>query len=198
MLMQIRSLIFFIIVTIICGCSKVKKLTQEDLEWMPYLGNETLVFSSQNNTDTIFLIKKDTMWAYPEAQKINGIKYEVVSIFCRHTNSSHPDGHRIEGNFLELGKSKDNNAELVISLVAKDAVFYRQAGIKLDTLKQQMPIVLQTKFNKYDDVYIITDEGVSRYYERSNYITKVYWSRSQGLVRYDKKDRVIWELANKY
>jgi hypothetical protein len=31
-------------------------------------------------------------------------------------------------------------------------------------------------------------------YQRSDFVTKVYWSKSKGLVRYDKKDGVYWEL----
>jgi hypothetical protein len=37
---------------------------------------------------------------------------------------------------------------------------------------------------------------MGNFYQRSNYITKVYWSKSQGIVRFDKKDN-YWELIEK-
>ena len=60
--------------------------------------------------------------------------------------------------------------------------------------------VLTTKLpgmpKEYDDyVYIIEDEDWVNFKKRSDYITKIYWSKSKGLIRYDKKDSVYWELS---
>jgi hypothetical protein len=32
------------------------------------------------------------------------------------------------------------------------------------------------------------------FYARDDYITKIYWSKSRGVVRYDKKNKTYWEL----
>ena len=168
---------------------------------MPYKGNETLVFNSNTgDTDTIFFLKKDTLIAYPEAQSLNGRTYEVVRIFCRHTDPSPPDGnHRyLDNDFVALEKSKDKKTRLNFHLLAKAATFYRLSGIKIDSLSEQPPTSLATKSKTYTDICIIDDEDWLNFKQRSNYVTKLYWSKSEGLIRYDKQDGVYWELTKKY
>ena len=159
---------------------------------MPYQGNEILVFGSNTgDKDTIFFLQKDTLIAYPEAQAINGKTYEVVRIFAKYSSGASQD-------FVELKKSKDKNARLHFNLSAKDATFYRLGGIKVDSFAQQPQTSLVTKTKTYKDVYIIDDEDWLNFKERSDYVTKLYWSKSEGLVRYDKQNGVVWELTNKY
>jgi hypothetical protein len=168
---------------------------------MPYKGNETLVFiSNTGDTDTIFFLKKDTLIAYPEAQALNGKTYEIVSIFCRHSDVWSPDGsHRyLDNDFVELKKSKDKKARLHFNLSAKDAKFYSLTGVRIDSLAQQSTTLLVTKYKTYNDVYIIEDEDWLNSKQPSDNVTKLYWSKSEGLIRYDKQDRVYWELTNKY
>lgn len=184
------------------SCGQLNKLSGEDYSWMPYKGDETLVFKSKTGeTDTIFLLKKDTLIAYPEAQTLNGIKYEVVSVICKHSDSNTSQDKRryLENVFLEVGKSKDRRAEIVIHLSAKDANFYRLSKIKTDSLNKIKPGTLQTSSGRYDDVYVIEGEDyLGSFYQRSNFVTKLYWSKSKGLIRYEKKDGVYWELEHKY
>ena len=52
--------------SVLTSCRGTYRLSDNDYSWMPYQGNETLVFSSNSgNIDTIFLLKKDTLIAYP-------------------------------------------------------------------------------------------------------------------------------------
>ena len=159
---------------------------------MPYKGNETLVFSSNTgDTDTIVFIKKDTLIAYPEAQALNGKTYEVVRIFAKYSNGASRD-------FVELQKSKDKIARLHFNLSAKDAVFYRLTGLIIDSLSQQQTNSLATKSKTYNDIYIIDSDDWLNFKQRSDYVTKLYWSKSEGLIRYDKQDSIYWELTKKY
>ena len=187
--------------TLLISCDQENKLTGEDYKWMPYKGNETYVFkSNKEDIDTIFLLKKDTMLASPEAQSLNGTKCEIVSVFCKHTDPVSIDGKEryIENYFFEIKKDIDNKAEITILLAAKDAIFYRISSIKIDSLNKIKPFTLQTQYGKYDDVFLFNSEDyLDKFRQRSNFITKVYWSKSNGLVRYDKKDTVYWELAKK-
>ncbi len=59
-------------------------------------------------------------------------------------------------------------------------------------------IKLQTQYAKYTDVYVLNGEDELGYGKRSDFITMLYWSKSQGLLRYDKKDSVYWELVKKW
>lgn len=167
---------------------------------MPYTGNEILVFSSNaGDTDTIFFLQKDTLIAYPEAQSLNGKTYEVVRIFCRHTDRLRDSGYRyLDNEFVALTKSKDKKTRLHFNLSTKDANFYRLTGVRIDSLAEQNFTSLATKHKTYNDVYIIDDEDWLNFKQRSNYVTKLYWSRSDGLIRYDKQNNVYWELTKKY
>jgi hypothetical protein len=71
-------------------------------------------------------------------------------------------------------------------------------GISIDSLAAipQSSIVTKTKNN--DDVYMIYPEDYLNFKQRNNYITKLYSSKSEGLIRYDKQDSVYWELVKKY
>ena len=149
---------------------------------------------------TRFFLEKDTLLAYPEAQSPIGVKYEAVSIFCRHTDSKLFDNaHRyVESSFLEIQKAKDKRAELHILLSAKDAEFYRLSSIKIDSLNWASFSTLQTPYGQFDDVYIIRSEDYGNFHHRSNIVKQLYWSKTSGLIRYDKNDSVYWELVNKY
>lgn len=196
-----KTILAFLTIAFLASCHDTYQLSVSDHIWIPYTGKETLVFSSNTgDTDTIFFLKKDTLIAYPEAQSLNGKTYEVVRIFCRHSDVWSPDSsHRyLDNDFVELKKSKDKKARLHFNLSAKDAKFYRLTGIMIDSLTQQPLKSLVTKYKTYKDVYIIDDEDWLNFRLRSDYVTKLYWSKSEGLIRYDKQDGVFWELTTKY
>ncbi len=200
--MKKQLVLFLFSTSFLMSCGQSNSLSEEDYKWMPYTGNETLVFkSTTGETDTIFLLKKDTLFAYAEPQSINGIKYEVVSIFCKHTDSNIPNGkHRYLNNiFFKVEKAEDNRTEIDIRVLAKDAKFYKLSTIKIDSLNKENPSSLQTQYGQYDDVYVINAEDyLGNLHQRSNFITKVFCSKSNGLIRYEKKDTVYWELAKKW
>lgn len=198
-----RQFILFIVTAFFsASCGKFYRLTAEDYAWMPYTGNETLVFRSNiSSTDTLFLVKKDTLTAYPEAQSLNGTTYQLLSVFCKHAYIG--DGGEwlgyLENSLFTVKRAKDNRAELVLDLSASDAQFYRLSTIKTDSLSKIKPVTLRTAFYQYTDVYIFDGEDyLGNLYQRRDFITKVYWSKSQGLVRYDKRNGVHWELEKKY
>jgi len=183
-------------VLILLSCGQTNKLSESDRLWMPYKGNEMLVFKSNaGDIDTIFFIRKDTLWGYPDPA-LSTNKYEEVAIFSKHSDPYAIDGHRyLESYFLKIKKTISGKAELVIGLSAKDAKFYRLSPIKIDSLNKVKPVTLQTTYGQHDDVYEIqTDDYGKDFYNRSNFVTKLYWSKSSGLLRYDKKDGVYWVL----
>ena len=194
--MKIQFISFFISILLISCYGQTHKLTEEDFKWMPYKGNETLVFKS-NTGDTckIFILEKDTLLDYPQAQALNGIEYEVVGVFCNHYSREN-DGIGRSYYFFKVQKAKDNRAEMVFDLSFDDTEFDRIRPVKIDSLIKLAPIKFQTSLGQYDDVYIIypDDIGMHLYY-RSGFVTKLYWSKSKGLIRYDKKDNVYWELV---
>src|SRR5262245_902745 len=156
-------------VSILNSCQRQNNLSAEDYKWMPYNGNETLVFSSNTgDTDTIFFLKKDTLIAYPEAQSLFGKTYQEVLIECKHSDPDPPGGeHRyLDNYFLSIGKSKDKKARIGFNLLAKDAVFYKLTGLRIDSLNHETPISFQTKYKAYSDVYAVDDEDWLNFKQR--------------------------------
>ena len=187
-----KQLILFVFTSsFLIACGQINRLSKEDYAWMPYKGNETLVFKSNSGeADTVFILKKDTLMAYPEAQSLSGTEYEVAAVFCKSS---------IQKFYLfKVQKAKDNRAELVFDLEMNTAELYGHTPVKIDSLSKSKPITLQTSYDKYEDVYIIyPDNYAMDFYNRSDFVTKLYWSKSNGLIRYDKKDGVYWELMKK-
>jgi len=196
-----NKLLFFIFLTLIeVSCSQKSHLSATDYNWMPYKGDETLVFVSNTGiTDTIFIMKKDTIWGYPDAQSLVGLQCEVVRVFCRHTDSviQNKTIRYLENNFCSIQKNKNNHAVLTINLLTRNVAFYRNGLIDLDSLNKQSPMILKTKQKQYNDVYIINSEDyLGSFHKRDNFVAKIYWSKSRGLIRYDKKNGIYWELVN--
>ncbi|MEO5946608.1 MAG: hypothetical protein ABIP79_07295 [Chitinophagaceae bacterium] len=200
--MKRQQILFLISIILLISCTQTNKFSEEDYEWIPYKGNETLVFKSNTKeVDTIFILRKDTSVSYAEPQSVNGTKHEVISIFCKHSDSNMPDGkHRyLKNNFFQIEKTKDNRTEINILLKAKDAKFYRLSLINIDSLNKENASTLETQYGQYKDVFVISAEDyLGNLKQRSNFVTKVYWSKSSGLIRYDKKDNIYWELAKKW
>lgn len=185
----------FIISLFIVSCEQTVRLSEEDNSWMPYKGNETLVFKSNlRETDTIFVLMKDTLFAYPKAQALGGIKLEELSVFCNHYGRTIQNQGR-NYYFFKVQKTKDGQTNLIFDLSTKGAVFYRISPVKIDDLTIARPLTLQTCCAQYNDVYLIEPDDYGKdFYKRNNYVTKLYWSKSEGLIRYDKKDGIYWEL----
>ena len=196
--MKKRFIMSLLITLFLMSCGKTTRLSRADYGWMPYKGDETLVFKSINgNTDTIFLIRKDTLWGLPDPA-LSLSKYEISAIFCKSLLTNLHDKRKDYSQyyFLKIRKTMTEQTELVIDLSTKGAQFYNLTPIKTDSLSAIKPIFLKSNFKTYDDVYIILpDNYANDFYHRKDFVTKLYWSKSIGLVRYDKKDGEYWELV---
>ncbi|HEX2847228.1 MAG TPA: hypothetical protein VHN59_11815 [Chitinophagaceae bacterium] len=199
--MKKNAFAFLFLSFIFISCGQSIKLSDEDYNWMPYTGNETLVFKSNTGeTDTIYFIRKDTVWGMPDPA-VSTNKYEIVGIFCRHSDgyTGSEKFRYLENYFLEIKKNMNKRAELVFGLATKNAKFYRLSSVKIDSLSKVSPTSVTVSNNHYGDVYIIEAEDyLGSLSSRSDYVTKLYWSKSKGLIRYDKQDSSYWELGNEY
>ncbi|MDX5477359.1 MAG: hypothetical protein LPJ98_02785, partial [Cyclobacteriaceae bacterium] len=144
---------------------------------------------------TIFLLKKDTVYGYPEAQKFNGIVTEHLIITSLQTDSIKEGYRYLENIFLSVFKNKSGETMLDIRLNTKDAWFYSNGkSILIDDLTEQGFSTVDTAYWEYNDVLVFTVDDY--YFDRSNFVVKLYWSKSKGLIRYDKKNGEYWELVD--
>ena len=182
------------------SCNKTIKLSDKDFKWIPYKGNETLVFNSNTgNSDTIFLLRTNRQTNPSDPLAFFPTNLERFTIISKRSDPSPPDGkHRyLENTFMELFKGTQNQSFLTIDLTAKDSWFYGGSFLELSNLDTMKQITLKTRIKEYNDIIILTPNS-NTYSERTNFLTKVYWSKSNGLIRFDKKDSTFWELTNKY
>lgn len=185
---------------IVSSCGKTIRLTNNDLRWIPYEGRETLVFSSNTGeTDTIFLIGAGRSKSQSDPLDIFPTYLESFGISAKHTDPSPPNAkHRyLESGFVQIFASESKTPYFTLNLTAKDAWFYGGRFMYLKDLDTMKSTSITTKLKAYNDVLILRPES-NEYIDRSNFITEVYWSKSEGLIRYVKKDGVYWELTNKY
>ena len=188
---------------LLTSCGKTIRLSTKDFRWIPYKGNETLVFNSNTgDIDTIFLTGTKRYISPTDPLDMFPTNLEHFIISSTRSDPSPPSGnHRyLDGSiFVELSASKQkHNAFLSFDLTAKDSWFYgNNDSWSLKTIDTLRGDTLQTKSKLYYDIIVVTPDS-DEYVDRSNYLTKVYWSKSEGLVRFDKKDSVYWELTKKY
>ncbi len=195
-----KFIISILILIVLTSCGKTIRLADEDFRWIPYKGNETLVFNSNtDDTDTIFLLGTNRQKVPTDPLDAFPTNLEHFTIASRCSDPGPPSGeHRyLESEFLELSASEHKSPYLTLHHAGKDAWFYGGEFMELKDLDTIKLIPLTTKLRTYNDIILLNPES-SEYSDRGNFITKVYWNKSEGLIRYDKQDSVYWELAKKY
>jgi len=178
------------------------RLSDEDLKWIPYKGDESLYFkSSKGDYDSIKLFPPDRYYAKPENNAlINLDTYDIYEIGFSYSCLLQFDTFFSQScsvnNFVSLQAEAEQHNEVWIefNIMAKDAELQPESAIRLNEFKNLPTMQLKTLFGTFSDVVTIVPEKMDAYdSNKNNYITKVYWSKSRGLVRYDKKD-CFWEL----
>jgi len=191
---------YLIIILLLTSCGKSIKLSEDDLKWIPYKGNETLIFnSSTGDADTIFLTGTDQRFNPSDPLDVFPTKLEHFTILAKYSDPNPPSGKQryLEGEFLDLFASKDKLSYLSLNHMGKDARFYGGEFMDLMDLSIVKLTSLTTQLKTYNDIILLTPKS-NEYSDRSNFIVTEYWSKSEGLIRYDKKDGEYWELVRRY
>ncbi len=199
---KLSALILFVALS---SCVRNYKIPKEDYSLLPYTGKEILVFrSSKGDTDTIFLQGKSTFSSWTSTWDVFPKNAEHCIILAKSSDPSPPNGKQryLDSlNFITL--LNDGETKIQIKFTAKDAWFYCDSVYTKQTLTNTKNITLNIKGTSYKDVIILTpnknvqEKYNGTYSDRPNTIYKLYWSRKDGIIRYDKKDE-YWELIKKY
>ena len=82
-----KFIIALLAILVLPSCSRTYRLSEKDNKWMPYNGNETLVFNSNTGyTDTIFFLEKHTEIVDADMYSPWSHQYEIILIFCKHSD----------------------------------------------------------------------------------------------------------------
>ncbi|QNR24880.1 hypothetical protein [Croceimicrobium hydrocarbonivorans] len=198
---KMRLHISILLFPLLCACGRTNRIPNNDLDILPYNGNEILIFESNlAETDTIFLQGSNRFIRPTDPLDLFPIKAEHYFILNKHSDPNPPsgkhrylDGHRLVG----LAMNESNETYIEIDFAAKDAWFYGESKSTLKKFKELPEKTLLISGRHFTDVVIIEDQK-KKYFERTNHIERLYWSRSQGIIRYDKKHDEVWELKEKY
>lgn len=190
---RVMSIIILMLHTL--GCTKTDKLNADDLKWNPYKGGEVLVFNSnQGDTDTIFVKSIEKAKAVNDNLAIFPKHHEILNVSVQHTDPTPPNRAQgySEDFFFDLYATNDKNTIISFDLMAKNAWFYADSYYKNEL--EKLPITtLSSKNFTYTDVIKLEPQS-QEFYERDEFVTVVYWSKSKGYIRYDLKNGVYWEL----
>ena len=177
------------------SCGKRIEMPESEKKWNPYKAGEVLIFkSSENEMDTI-KVEKITDNIFPDGP--GPLKYynEHLWVFVEHTDPYYD--RQLKNNFLEIETGTPEKPTTInFRLLAKNTVFY-DSYRTIKELKTIKPTVLETPFGEFSDVLVIKDKK-RRYFERDKFVEKIYWSKSNGYLKFEKKDGKTWELIKKY
>ena len=184
-----RLLVIILLSLLITSCgSKTYKLSNTDFAWIPYKGKDTLVFTSTTgDTDTFFL---------RNGKKYN--EYQVDPLSLKTPDSTETFDISYKFNFFDtaqqlnnfrvlpliiLQRTKDKVTKVGISTLPEGTDFCGLLYFEKGYLDKLQVTEFETTLNKYHDVIII--EPAINCLSAS----KIYWSKSSGLVGFDKSNK---------
>lgn len=199
--MRLFFFIFFVLLITSCG-SKTYTFSETDFDWIPYNEADTLVFTSNTgDTDSLFL-RKGERFIDSKVDPLSLIpqdsieKFYVPYYFSNDTTKYFGDN---PGEALiAMTKTVKNKTRVGFGVVTNDAFFYGLRYFDLRELKKTKLIDLQTELKSYHDILIIEpDTSNQKWSKRDHYVLKMYWSKSDGLVRFNKNNNVYYTLTKK-
>ncbi len=177
------------------SCRKYSRLTKKERELIPYSGNETLLFDSdKQDTDTFFLTGYKNYFTTEKTGKLKKIESEHYDLMC--FNSS--DSSDVYLAALTSRSSAGTFLSFNIHDLKKGYFFWN--SINIDSVYQGQKISLDIRHHIYSDVLVIGnmhekkgDDSLSITATENN-ISKIYWSKERGIIRFDLKDGTPWQI----
>ncbi|HVV53697.1 MAG TPA: hypothetical protein VHC47_00140 [Mucilaginibacter sp.] len=154
--------------------------------------------------DTIFLegitkfVSPENQWSFP----LKHIEHEVL-VSRRSDPNPKSDTIRYLDSLTMMTLFNDGATKLEIQFSTKNGWLYTNEVYTKDQFLYLPDTVLKIGAIQYHDVLIvapnetITDVKNGKTVPRSNAISKLYWSKSHGIIRYDKPDGEYWELLKR-
>jgi hypothetical protein len=167
-----------------------------------YKGNEILIFTSNTgDIDTLF-IKNPKRYIDYDAHPFSLLPQDSVEQFYIPYYFSNDTTKRF-GEYpgeiiIDMTKQK-NKTRVGFGVATNDAFFYGLKYFDIKELRKSKLSNLQTNYKTYQDILLIEpDTSNQKWASRDHYILKMYWSKTQGLVRFDKNNNIYYSLTKKY
>nr|WP_321237643.1 hypothetical protein [uncultured Psychroserpens sp.] len=188
---EILILIYtFVLLT---SCGSTYRIQETEYNYIPYNGNEILIFESNKNDIDSIKLKEYKGWSRPSKYpyRLSSEKYEKY------------------GFELIQSKSSNSNPDFIVEIFASN---WKGLRIDIRAKSENTNYINQNRFTKqefeeiprhsmklngieYVDVIII--EGNISSYPNDSQIIKFYWSEKNGLLGWNKES-TEWRLLKKY
>lgn len=182
------------LVIAISSCSRHYRLKENDISYIPYKGNEVLVFQSdKNRMDTIFLKGTRNFNGCGDPLDISPNKCDGIALVCTRSDPNY-DRYLDGKELVTLVAAQSGETHIFFDIVLRSSWFYSLDSYSLSQL-ESMPNSELTIDNKvYKDVKVFeASEYAKQFQDRDNYAERFYWSLSQGFLGLDRRDEK-WRL----
>lgn len=189
---------YCLILTTLISCSNHYKLKKDDIKYIPYKGNEILVFKSdKNRMDTIFLKGMSNFNGCGDPLDFFPDKCEGISLNCTRTDPNYD--RYLEGKRLvEIVATSNKQTHISFDIKLRGSWFYSMDSYSLSEFENIPNYELTINDKTYKDVKIFeASEYAKQYEERENYTERFYWSLSKGFLGLDRRDEK-WRLIEIY
>lgn len=180
---------------LIVSCAQKKILSEDVKKLIPYKGREVLIFQSdKGRLDTLFLKGLKRYYRFTGAQNVFSDSIEHIFISYKTIGTKSDIQKPTIGTILDIFKSPQGITRIGFGLKLDSLMFYGLRYYDLNVLDSMtlMNIVVANK--NYNDVLVIyPDQDNEKYSDEPDYIKCLFWSKSNGLIRFDS-DEQIWEL----
>lgn len=181
---KLNSFLFILSLSMFISC-KVHKISDESKEWQPYKKKDILIFkSSKGEFDTIWIKKVSFETAVTDHLSFNPDRYQYL--FIEGEISLNPPFHNSSGHTIY---ASDPDYISLDFTKRSDTLKYSWRRVYINELVELKAESPQLKYNSFE----IPSENSPRN-PNIVYLTKYWWSKEYGYVRYEFSNGYYWEL----
>lgn len=179
-----KKILYILLSLIILSCIKTYKIPKNLFALNPYETGEILIFKSNTNKkDTIMISNISNFISVNDPLNLFANKEEFLDVGSIHGRL-----------FFSIVSREKKGIIISFNFTSKYAWFYGKNDYTLDELNKLSFKSITIKDKEYNDVWVLN--ATDREYEhRDNFIEKLYWSKSNGIIRFDKKNNEVWILT---
>lgn len=183
---------FFFLINILVSCGGKPQqqfnLSKEDYSWQPYKKNDLLVFKSNEGVLDTLRISKIEIRKMPR-DPLDLLPNIIESLHVYVSDIENGEDDKFLHEILEISSYGKDTTLLSYSLGLKKACFYNDNNGHVESLMSGDSFKLQEK------VHVMTSRDTT-YNFRDNFIDKLYWSKSKGILGYDMRKGDKWRIVS--
>jgi hypothetical protein len=184
-----------LIVAILSSCKFKSNLNRKQKAWIPYQGNEILIFqSSAGKSDTLFLDGRESFYTSDNPLDPFGKRFQCQRLNFQYVRPNDSSNFHIQGTLIQLTRLPNGDAEFFIGLQTRAGGFYTDSIFTLSSIRKWKTETQIIGGKTYTDI-IIFSTRVHDVGEKSNaQIDSIWWSKRSGLVKYASNQGDQWTL----